>query len=282
MTPSSLEQIRDQQRDSWNKFSPGWKKWDAFNMEFLRPIGEVIIRSLDLRDDERVLDVAAGTGEPGLTIAKKVTKGKVIAIDLAEGMLKTAVARALAQHIVNFEIQVADACALPFPDGNFDAVSCRMGFMFFPDMTLAATEMARVLKPGGKLATAVWAPPLQNPWISSIVSVLNRLMSLPSPPPGSPGMFRCTDPVAMKQLLENAGFQKVRIEEFAGKVAYLNKDQYWHMMADVSPPVVTALAKADDALRGKIKDEVFALLDQQLVNGEPTFTYTAFILSAEK
>ncbi|NML63659.1 methyltransferase domain-containing protein [Hymenobacter sp. RP-2-7] len=56
----------------------------------------------------------------------------------------------------------SDACALPFPNQQFDAVSCRMGFLFFPDMLLATQEMYRVLKPGGRLATSVWSAPPHN------------------------------------------------------------------------------------------------------------------------
>ena len=65
---TQLESIRQQQKDSWNKNSSGWKKWDHMTMEFLKPMGDEIIRTLNVKDDDIVLDVAAGTGEPGLTI----------------------------------------------------------------------------------------------------------------------------------------------------------------------------------------------------------------------
>ncbi len=69
-----LEQIREQQKETWNKFSPGWREWDDFTMEFLKPMGEEIIRLLRLKETDTVLDVAAGTGEPGLTIASIVRR----------------------------------------------------------------------------------------------------------------------------------------------------------------------------------------------------------------
>ena len=71
-----IEQIRDQQKETWNKFSPGWKKWDELTMDFLKPMGDEIIRLLNLKNDDIVLDVAAGTGEPGLTIASHLTEEK--------------------------------------------------------------------------------------------------------------------------------------------------------------------------------------------------------------
>ena len=89
MEPQLVE-IRDQQKASWNKFSAGWKKWDTLMMDFLKPVGDAIIQSIDLKNSDTVLDIAAGTGEPGLTIASKVTSGKVVITDLSPDMLKIA------------------------------------------------------------------------------------------------------------------------------------------------------------------------------------------------
>ncbi|MCW8805615.1 MAG: hypothetical protein OQK56_04065, partial [Ignavibacteriaceae bacterium] len=81
-----LEEIREQQKASWNKFSPGWKKWDDLTMDFLKPMGDEIIRLLKPKNNEVILDVAGGTGEPGLTIASMLKDGKVSITDLAENM----------------------------------------------------------------------------------------------------------------------------------------------------------------------------------------------------
>ncbi|MCB0630587.1 MAG: methyltransferase domain-containing protein, partial [Lewinella sp.] len=183
--------IRDKQKNSWNTFSPGWKKWDDFTMRFLHAQGERIIEHLKLKPEDRVLDIAAGTGEPGLTIASIVHRGSVTAVDLSEGMLQIARENADSKAISNFQTLVADACELPFEDNSFDAVSCRLGFMFFPDMELAAREMIRVLKPGGKLATTVWGEPAKNLWITAVVGAIKNYTDFPAPPPGDPGMFRC-------------------------------------------------------------------------------------------
>ena len=93
-----LEQIREQQKESWNKFSAGWKKWDKLTMEFLKPVGDEIIRQLNPKSNEVILDIAAGTGEPGLTIATMVGGGKVIISDLSEDMLVVAREKAMKGH----------------------------------------------------------------------------------------------------------------------------------------------------------------------------------------
>ncbi|MFI5131807.1 MAG: class I SAM-dependent methyltransferase, partial [Chitinophagales bacterium] len=150
---AELRQIRDQQKDSWNKFSPGWKKWDQFVMDWLKPIGDEMIQSLDLRRTDSVLDVAAGTGEPGLTIAAITKEGKVVINDLAASMLQIAHENAAKKGITNYETVACDVSELPFDNDTFDAVCCRLGFMFFPDMAVAAQEMVRVVKPGGRIVT---------------------------------------------------------------------------------------------------------------------------------
>src|SRR6185503_11352567 len=85
-----LEEIRDQQKQSWNKFSHGWKKWDEMTMDFLRPMGESIITAINPSGNDVILDIAAGTGEPGLTIAGMLKGGKVVITDLADDMLAIA------------------------------------------------------------------------------------------------------------------------------------------------------------------------------------------------
>ncbi|MDP2363601.1 MAG: class I SAM-dependent methyltransferase, partial [Ignavibacteria bacterium] len=98
-----LETIREQQKASWNKFSPGWKKWDNLTMDFLKPMGDEIIRMLKPKSNEIFLDVAGGTGEPGLTIASMINGGKVFITDIAEGMLEIAQENAMLRGIKNIE-----------------------------------------------------------------------------------------------------------------------------------------------------------------------------------
>jgi len=164
---SQLEQIREQQKEIWNRFSPGWKKWDDLTMKFLKPMGDEIIHLIKPRNGDVVLDVASGTGEPGITIASRLDSGKVVATDLAEGMLEIARENAVRQGIKNLEIRACDVSELPFADNSFDSISCRFGFMFFPDVLLATKEMVRVLKPGGRIAAAVWNGPEKNFWVTA-------------------------------------------------------------------------------------------------------------------
>lgn len=279
---AELEQIREQQKESWNQFSPGWRKWDDLTMDFLRPMGDEIIRLLNPKDDDLVLDVAAGTGEPGLTIATMLKRGKVISTDLAEGMLAVAREKAEKRGINNFETQVCDVSELPFDDNTFDAVSCRFGFMFFPDMLLAAKEMARVLKPGGRIATSVWDGPEKNFWVTAIMGTINKNMELPPPPAVAPGMFRCSENGLVAHLFRQAGLKNIVETEVAGKFNAGTTEVYWDMMTEVGAPIVAALIKADETVKEKIKAEVFDLINQKYPDGKVELNTGALVFYAEK
>lgn len=277
-----LEQISRQQKESWNKFSSGWKKWDELFMDFLKPMGDEIIAMLNPKDTDVVLDVASGTGEPGLTIARKLKFGKVIVTDLAEDMLKIAKENAGQQGINNIEIYPCDVSELPFADNTFDAISCRFGFMFFPDMMLAAKEMARVLKPGGRIATSVWNVPEKNFWITAILGTISKNMELAPPPPGAPGMFRCAKDGLIPEIFKQAGLKNISVKEVTGKMNCKTTDVYWNVMTEVAAPVVAALSNADDKMNEKIKREVYKTVEQKYSDGNVVIDSSALVIYGEK
>jgi ubiquinone/menaquinone biosynthesis C-methylase UbiE len=277
-----LNEIRDQQRNTWNKFSGGWKKWNDHTMKFLKSSGEAIINELDIQKTDNILDVASGTGEPAITIAGIAIEGKVTATDLAEQMLETAKENANKKALKNFETIVADVSDLPFADNSFDKISCRMGFMFFPDIQLASNEMYRVLKPGGKIATSVWFNPEKNLWMTGLMSIIKK--NIPTPPqnPDAPSMFRCAKPGLMKSLLEKAGFKNIKEKEISGKTSYPDFEFLWTMMNEVAAPVVVALNNADEVIRRKVKDEAAVFAKQNTGENGIELSYCSLIISAEK
>ena len=264
---TAINDISTAQKAAWNKFSAGWKKWDTLTMEMLRPPGDAIIDHLGATGTSVVLDIAAGTGEPGLSIARHLHGGRVIITDLAEHMLEVAREKAAAAGITNVEFREADANALPFADNSFDEISCRMGFMFFPDMQQAANEMARVLKPGGRIATSVWAGPEKNFWVTCMQKNIKKHIDMPPPEPGAPGMFRCAQPGLIAGLFRNAGLRDVAEREVPNTVGVSGPEQYWDMMTEVAAPFVAALSKADAATVAKVKADVLADMGEQYPNG---------------
>lgn len=277
-----LEDIREQQKETWNKFSSGWKKWDEITMDWLKPMGDEIIRLLHPKNNDMILDVAAGTGEPGLTIASMMDGGKVIITDLAEDMLAIARENASSRGLKNVETLVCDVCQLPFPDNTFDAISCRFGFMFFPDMLLAAKEMTRVLKPGGRIATAVWNVPEKNFWVTATMGSINRNLQLPPTPQDAPGIFRCAKDNLMSDLFLQAGLKNSSQSEITGKLNCGTTDLYWELMNEIAAPVVAGLNKADDAMKAKIKAEVYATMNERYPGGTVQIDSSALVIYGEK
>jgi ubiquinone/menaquinone biosynthesis C-methylase UbiE len=150
------DDIRDAQRAAWAGLSAGWDTWDALIGDKLRPVGTAIIERLAIADDQHHLDVAAGTGEPGLSIAKLAPRGRVVLADLVPQMLDVAARRARTEGLTNVETVVCSADELPFDDNTFDSVSMRFGYMFLPDLAAATAEFVRGLRPGGRLCSSEW------------------------------------------------------------------------------------------------------------------------------
>jgi ubiquinone/menaquinone biosynthesis C-methylase UbiE len=279
---SHLEEIRDQQRDTWDRFSAGWRKWDGMVLRWLAPFGEAMIRQARLREDSNVLDIAAGTGEPGLTAAALVPRGHVTLTDLAEHMLAVATENAARRGLGNIQTRVCDASALPFADASFDAILCRFGYMFFPDVAVATREFARVAKPGARICAAVWGEPAKNPWATTIMGTIARHVTIPAPPPGSPGLFRCATEGFMRAVFAEAGLRDIIEEEVSTDMEHDTPERYWEFMTDIAAPVVAGLSKADESTRERIRVEVLDVARQSLRNGAVQMHSTATVIAATR
>lgn len=277
---SSLEEIREKQKGSWNKFSPGWKKWDDLTMKFLKPYGDSIIEHLQPQGKDKILDIAAGTGEPGLTIASMIPEGAVTICDLSEGMLEVARGKANRLKFENVKTKIVDACALPFEDDSFDAVSCRFGLMFFPDMLMAIKEMARVVKPGGRIAATVWGDPAKNYWVTSMVQNIKAHIEMPTPPEGAPGMFRCAAPGLIEGLFKESNIKNVIEKEILGSIDCSSADEYWDFMTDVAAPFASALGGADEETVERVRVDLVNSLNQKYPN-EMSIGTSGILISGE-
>lgn len=189
---------------------------------------------------------------------------------------------AVNRGILNVETVVSGVCELPFPDNTFDAISCRFGFMFFPDLEAAAREMTRVLKPGGRIATSVWNTADKNFWVTCIMSAIGRNTSLPVPMPGATGMFRCAGSGFMSDLFSKAGLKNIIETEIFGKLNCGNAEGYWNFMSEVAGPVAAALGKVNNTIKLKIKDEVIMSIQQKYPVGATAVDSNALVIYGEK
>jgi len=250
---TSADEILNQQRQVWDGASVGWERWEPIVQDMIRPVGTEMISQLGVDESTAHLDAAAGTGQPGLTIAQIATRGRVVLTDLSPGMIETEKRAIAALGLDNVEVCEASADSLPYPDETFDTVGCRFGLMFVPNVAATVNELARVVKPGGRMCVAVWAEPPKNPWVTVPLGVISTEVELPTPPPDAPSMFRCAQPGAMASLFEAAGLHDVNESEVPITTGYPSFDQYWEMTNEVSAPIVMAMNQLDQAGRDRVK-----------------------------
>ena len=255
---SSADEIRYAQRTAWAGLSTSWDKWDSIIMDQLAPAGAAIIEGLGIARDQQHLDVASGTGEPGLTIARRAPKGRIVLTDLVAEMLEIAERRAEAAGIANVETKVCSADDLPFDDATFDSVSVRFGYMFFPDMAKATAEFVRVLRPGGRLGAAVWVDPDDNPWTTIAMQAIGSEVELPPLDPDGPSMYRCAAPGFIGTLYHQAGLHDVEERDVAIELVTESPDQYWEVISDHVSLVSAVLRRVDEAARARIREIAIA------------------------
>ncbi len=255
---AAVQSILDAQKKTWNTFAPGWSKWDEFFMQAIAPMGQALLDAVDLNPGQRVLDVATGTGEPGLTAAERVRPGEVIGIDISEAMVGLAGQNAARRKVGNYRAEVQEASTLPYPDGYFDAIVCRLGIMFFGDMPGTLSELRRVLKPGGRIAFSSWAEPPSNPWASLTGGIVSRMLGLSPPPEDAPGFYRFSNAEKLKTTLSAAGFLNPETREVKGKLRFDSAPKYWEFMMDVVAPIVKSLQETTPEKRSEIQAAVLA------------------------
>ena len=272
--------IRQAQREAWDKSSTGWKKWDAVTMQFLKPTADEMIHMLQIRSGFRMLDIATGTGEPGLSMASLIPDGKVTGTDLSAEMLAVAMENARSRGITNFETLSCEESGLPLEDDSMDAISCRFGCMFFPEIRIGLEEMFRVLKPGRRLALSVWNGPEKNPWVTNSMETMIALLGLNPPAPGAPGMFRCARQGEMAEILSDLGFQHIEQKEVRGELRFDTPEAYWNFISEVASPV--AFSKADTMLQNEIRELVIRKALKKCPDGNIALGSSAWVISGEK
>lgn len=240
------------QRQDWSTASAGWKKWWTIFEQGVTPVTQRMVELAQVRTGQRVLDVATGIGEPALTAARLVgPSGHVTATDIAPGMLEIATERAKQAGLSNIEFREMDAETIDLPEGSFDAVLCRFGLMFLPDLAASLKAIQRVLTAGGHLAAAVWGPPERH-FGTVAMGAIARELQLPPPPPGTPNIFSLADRTALERSLAQAGLTDVRTEPLNVSLEFDSVDVYIRMLQDTSPPIWNLLANQSEERKAKV------------------------------
>ena len=250
-------------REEWTSAVPYWKKWDRQLTAQSQAATDLVVQGAQLAPGLRVLDLASGTGQPALSIAKTIAPaGHVMASDMTPEMVEAAKENARAHGISNLDAKVADAERLPFSHAEFDRVTCRFGIMFVPDIQAALKEIRRVLKPTGRVSFLVWGPLEENPIFSSTVGPFMKHVHVPPPPPDAPTIFRFADPAKLQATLDTAGFRGVVATKQHIPWSWPGTpEDAWEAVRELSAPFKKILAAVPpDKLPGVMQEVMTKLL----------------------
>lgn len=194
------------------------EKWAAqlSGMEStLGPVDEPLIAALKLDVPSRIAEIGCGGGGTALEISRRAPAGSAVhGFDISSKLIELARGRPRpAGRTIDFE--VADM-ATAAPSMPHDRLVSRFGVMFFDDPPAAFANLARWLGPGGRFAFAVWGPPSDNPWLTSVRDVVARFVEVPRSDPEAPGLFRYADAGKLLALLDRAGFTDLDVHDWRG------------------------------------------------------------------
>jgi SAM-dependent methyltransferase len=210
---------------------------------------------------QRVLDIAAGAGEPAISAAERVgPEGYVLATDLSEGIIALARAVAIERGVKQIETRIMDGEALDLPDNAFDAVLCRLGFMYMPHPATALREWHRTLKVGGRVAVVVFSTPERNSWGSVPASIIRRRAQLPPPVPGQPGPFSLGAPGVLAGLFSQAGFFSLEVRAVPVPLTMTSAADYGRVAREAFGAFNAMMASLPAPERGSVWNEVESVM----------------------
>jgi SAM-dependent methyltransferase len=258
--PEDPDALRGALLDRWQRSAAGWSARRDRMRTFGMPVSRWMIDAVSPQPGERMLELAAGVGDTGFLAAELLhPRGTLVSSDATDGMLDAARARAVELGARNVEFARLELEWIDLPTASVDAVLCRWGFMFAVDPATALGETRRVLRPGGRLALAVWDAPEHNPWATIPTQALVALGHAPPPDRSAPGMFALAAPGRLAGLLESAGFTDVTVDAVGVEAIHPSLDAYFEDLCDVSRAFGDVLAGLSDAEREAVRSEIGAL-----------------------
>jgi ubiquinone/menaquinone biosynthesis C-methylase UbiE len=250
----NLAQVKAGQRAAWSSGDY------AVVGTTLQIVGEELCEALDLRAGQKVLDVAAGNGNASLAAARRWCH--VTATDYVPGLLARTGERAGADRL-EVALREADAEALPFPDGAFDAVVSTFGVMFTPNQDRAAAELIRVCAPGGKIGLASWTP---DGFVGQLFRTIGRYVP-PAAGLRSPALWGTRERIA-ELFGAHASSIEAKVRYFAFR--YRSPEHWLDVFRTYYGPVLKAFAALDAAAQGALTGDLMALIDKLNRSGDST------------
>jgi len=268
--------------NKWTGSAPFWEKHRSVIRHMFAPVSLALADEARVAPGNSVLDVATGPGEPALSLAAIVgPQGRVCGVDPIPGMVEAARRAADQQGFGNAQFEVAFADALPYPDAAFDAVVSRFGVMFFPSPVDGVREMWRVLRPGRKLALAVWCSPERNPFFSALSRVIGTYADSPPSDSDAPDAFRFAHDGKLRNMLVEAGIPNpaVRLLQFTIE-APLAVAEFLQVRVQMSEHLRETFAAFSSEERARVTSESLESLAEYYTGAGMSFPAEVLIVSA--
>jgi SAM-dependent methyltransferase len=268
----------------WSGSAPFWEKHREIIRQMFAPITHALVEDGQIGSQHAVLDIATGPGEPALSVAALVgPEGKIFGIDPIPEMVAAARRAADRLGLKNAQFDVAFADHLPFPADTFDAVISRFGVMFFPSPIDAMREILRVLKPGRKLALAVWCFAERNPFHCSLSRVIDRFVDSPPPAPDALDAFRFATPGKLREILNEAGAiaPSERLLQFTIQ-APISVEDFWALRLEMSDKLREKIATLSKEQMVEVQRKALESLREYSTDRGMSFPAEVLIVSGTK
>jgi SAM-dependent methyltransferase len=257
-----MSDAREQSLARWERAAGGWGKLADRIRQHGLPVSMWMIEHAGLQPGQRVLELAAGPGDTGFLAAELIEPGgTLVCSDASDAMLKVARARAEAFGIKNVEFANLQLEWIDLPAASVDAALCRWGLMLLVDPPAAVKEVRRVLRPGGRVALAVWDEPERNPWTTIPAGALIELGHTSPPERNAPGMFALSAPGRLQRLLEEAGFVDVEVDGVQLDRTYESVDELLEETHELSMMFSDVYDALDDSERREVATKMGSLAE---------------------
>ncbi|RXS68801.1 class I SAM-dependent methyltransferase [Streptomyces sp. TM32] len=245
LPPDEVAAGNTAQAEAWN--GPNGQYWVRRREhleERYRRLTPRLMAAAGIRADSRVLDVGCGSGGTSLAAGRAAPEGSVLGVDLSRPMLAEARQQAAAAGLSQVAFEEGDAQIHHFADGAFDVVLSRFGVMFFADPRAAFRNLARALRPGGRLAFLCWRELRENAYLTVPFAALAPYVQLPDlGAPGEPGPFSLAAADRITALLGGAGFEEISLTA-------VDEPMWMGTDADDAVASLTAMPMAQEMLSG--------------------------------